>query len=65
MEEFKKELKALLEKYNAEIHVVYSNDSDTYALYDEKMVAVITTKKPFKQKEFVLCNADYLSKNNL
>lgn len=36
--EFKKELKALLGKYNACIYFSVSGDSDTYALYDEKLI---------------------------
>jgi uncharacterized protein YneR len=36
--EFKKELKTLLKKYNANISFYVSDDSDTWALYDEKLM---------------------------
>ena len=35
--EFKKELKALLEKYNAGIWLGYDSCSDTYGMYDVRM----------------------------
>ena len=37
--EFRKELKVLLEKYNASIDFSCSDCSDTYGIYDAKMVA--------------------------
>lgn len=37
--EFRKELKALLEKYNASIDFSCSDGSDTHGIYDAKMVA--------------------------
>ena len=40
-EEFLKELKALLEKHNASIGFSVSEFSDTYGLYDEKMIVEI------------------------
>lgn len=38
VEEFKKELKALLEKYNAGIWLDYDPCSDTYGMHGERMV---------------------------
>jgi hypothetical protein len=37
VEEFKKELKALLKKYNAILSLDYADCSDTYGMYDERM----------------------------
>lgn len=37
-ENFQKELKALLEKYNVRIMFSVSDCSDTYGLYEEKMI---------------------------
>ena len=39
---FRDELKALLEKYNASIDFSCSSCSDTHGIYDEKMVACFT-----------------------
>ena len=39
---FRKELRALLEKYNASIDFSCSDCSDTYGIYDAKMVACFT-----------------------
>jgi hypothetical protein len=59
--EFKKELKALLEKYNAAINFNVGGDSDTYGLYDEEMaVYFFDTKKSFK-----LSNGWGISKTDL
>lgn len=41
---FKKELKALLEKYNAYIHFSVSDTSDTYSLYDEELLVTFNTQ---------------------
>ena len=40
--EFRKELRALLEKYNASIDFSCSDCSDTHGIYDAKMVACFT-----------------------
>lgn len=42
--EFRKELRALLEKYNASIDFSCSDCSDTYGIYDAKMVACFTLR---------------------
>jgi hypothetical protein len=39
IKEFKKEMKALLEKYNADISVQYNSYNDVYGVYDEHMTA--------------------------
>lgn len=42
---FKKELKALLEKYNAIIYLDYADCSDTHGMYEVNMVAKIGKNK--------------------
>ena len=45
VEEFKKELKALLEKYNAVLSLEYDPCSDTYGMYDERMAVYFNDTK--------------------
>ena len=42
---FKEELKALLGKYNAEIYFDCSDTSDTYAIYNPRIMAKIDGKR--------------------
>lgn len=51
---FRKEFKALLEKYNASIDFSCSDGSDTYGIYDEKMVVCFNYKN--RNVGFDLCN---------
>lgn len=67
--QFKKELKALLAKYNASIcFEVGEGGSDTYGLYDETMTVCFRSmepKKPFKITCHKICSGWTISKTDL
>lgn len=58
---FKTELKALLTKYNACIAFYVSGDSDTYGLYDEKLIVEFNNN----DKEYTLVDGWTLDKTDL
>lgn len=60
---FKRELKNLLKKYNATIGFSVSDCSDTYGLYDEK---IICSLRDFNnENEITLVNGWVLDKSDL
>lgn len=56
--EFKTELKKLLEKYNAEIYFDVSELSDTYGLFGERMVVECNNKVVIESKGWYLTSGD-------
>jgi hypothetical protein len=53
-EEFLKEFRALLEKYNVGIAFTVGECSDTYGLYDEKMIVYRTVPGTFKDEDWMV-----------
>lgn len=64
-EEFQKELKALLEKYNATISFTVDSGSDTHGLYDEKMVIYHTISNTFKAEDWIEVDGWGIDKTDL
>lgn len=60
---FKKELKELLEKYNAAIGFECADCSDLQGVYDERIVVTVIDGK--KEKEIMSINGYYIDKNRL
>ena len=55
-QQFLKEFKALLEKYNVGISFSVGDGSDTHGLYDEKMVVYHTIPGTFKDEDWLEVN---------
>lgn len=63
---FKRELKALLEKYNASISFEVGPGSDTHGLYDEEIMVHLTSTTPGKLiTHFGLSKGWDVNKNDL
>ena len=64
--EFLVELKALLEKYNADISFSVGSCSDTHGLYDEKMViSRRITPNSWKEEDILEVPGWYISANDI
>ena len=63
MKDFKKELKALLEKYNARIEFTCADSSDLHGVYSEKIV--VTMPRGEKRLSHTLNNGYGVSSYNL
>ena len=61
IDNFKKELKQLLKKYNASIYFNCGENSDTHGLYDEKMVIDID----IDNKDFFECDGWVIDQSDL
>lgn len=53
-EEFLKEFRALLEKYNVGISFSVDECSDTHGLYDEKMIVYHTIPGTYKNEDWMV-----------
>ena len=60
---FKKELKELLEKYNATIGFECADCSDLHGVYEERIVVTVSNGR--KEKEILSVNGYYIDKHNL
>lgn len=60
---FKKELKELLEKYNATIGFECADCSDLHGVYEERIVVSVSDGR--KEKEILSVNGYYIDKHNL
>ena len=60
---FEKELKELLEKYNATIGFECADCSDLHGVYEERIVVTVSDGR--KEKEILSVNGYYIDKHNL
>ena len=64
-QEFLKEFKALLEKYNVTISFNVGSGSDTHGLYDEKMTVYHTVPNSFKTEDWIEVSGWGIDKNDI
>jgi hypothetical protein len=64
-EEFMKELKALLEKYNVCISATVGKGSDTHGIYDEQIVVYHQIGDSFKTEDWLIVDGWSLDKNDI
>lgn len=66
LSEFKKELKELLNKYDASIKLGFADCSDTHGMYDERIEVSFRVNRPkFQYKVHTLAHGYGLSKGDL
>ena len=63
VEEFKKELKELLTKYDATLGVTLGFGSDTHGIYDEEVVVSFSSERP--HKDHFISHGMYVCKSDI